>query len=47
MIITYKRPSGSLIEVSDTPENRAYAEAQGWAEVKEKEEKPKPKRATK
>lgn len=35
-MITYQRPSGNLIEVNDTPENRAHAAAAGWVEVKPK-----------
>lgn len=29
-LITYLRPSGTTIEVNDTPETRALAEANGW-----------------
>ena len=26
----YERPSGTLIELADTPEMRAFGKAQGW-----------------
>lgn len=34
MGIKFKKPSGVVMEVNDTPENRAFAKAHGWTEVK-------------
>jgi len=33
-MITYKRPSGTEITVSDNPSNRALADQNGWKEKK-------------
>lgn len=33
-LVKYLRPSGSTIEVNDTPETRALAEANGWTLAK-------------
>ena len=43
-MITYIRPSGSEITVSDNEANRAYAVANGW-EVKPQVSKPEIKKA--
>lgn len=40
----YLRPSGSTIELQDTPNMKAYAESNGWTPV---EDKPKRVRRTK
>ena len=40
--ITYVRPSGNPLTVNDTPENRAYAAANGWVEQGEKAKAEKP-----
>lgn len=32
--VKYKRPSGSLIEISDTPITKEFAKANGWVKVK-------------
>lgn len=32
-LIKYLRPSGTTIEVNDTPETRALAAANGWTEA--------------
>jgi len=38
--ITYTRPSGAEITVSDNAANRAYAAENGWVEAGTKKEKP-------
>ena len=39
--VIYMRPSGSTLEVNDTPETRALAEANGWVIHKPVEKAPK------
>jgi hypothetical protein len=46
MLIKYERPSGTTIEITDSPDNRAYAESLGWVEAK-KAAKPKKKAGAK
>jgi hypothetical protein len=43
--VVYKRPSGTTITVTDTPDTRAYAQSNGW-EV-HKPVKPRRKKAAK
>ena len=38
-MLKYKRKSGSIIELKDTPEIKAFAEKQGWEQVKKKPKK--------
>jgi hypothetical protein len=40
--ITYERPTGTTLTVSDNPENRAYAAENGWVEAGTKLAKEKP-----
>ena len=45
--VKFKKPSGVVMEVNDTPQNRQLAEAQGWKEVKSAPKKKAVKKAKK